>query len=212
LHTFHTNAVVKRVVDGDSLELRDGRRIRLLGVNAPEKGNCMHEEAKMRLAYLTEGYHVQLKDSVTDGYGRTLANVIVDEPFDRWMNYLYARFISRDPTYIPTAFVNRVLVEEGLAEYTSVPSQYSTVLKASFARAKSEKRGIYSPLCLQTEPVYPGCTIKGNSRNGKKTYFFPECGNYDQVDINTAFGDQWFCSVSEAESAGFSCSKTCIVN
>jgi endonuclease YncB( thermonuclease family) len=208
LYKNYQNSIVSRVVDGDSLELNDGRRIRLLGLDTPETGRCMYEQAKNRLTYLAKGYHVRLKDTVSDGYGRTLANVIIDETFDRWMNYLYHRFILRDE-FLPTAFVNRVLVEEGLALYTSQPSEYSAILKTSYNKAKLEKRGIFSSKCLQEKPEFPNCIIKGNIRNGKKTYFYPQCGNYNQVDINTAFGDAWFCTIIDAEKAGFYQSYTC---
>ena len=69
--------VVISVPDGDSLQLRDGRRVRLLGIDAPEKGRCMAEEAREQLSYLARGKHVRLKDRVTDDYGRVLANVFV---------------------------------------------------------------------------------------------------------------------------------------
>ncbi|MBS3094435.1 lamin tail domain-containing protein [Candidatus Pacearchaeota archaeon] len=39
-------AVVQRIVDGDTLELADGRHVRLLGINTPEKGEIYSSEAK----------------------------------------------------------------------------------------------------------------------------------------------------------------------
>jgi endonuclease YncB( thermonuclease family) len=36
---------VTNVVDGDPVDLSDGREIRVLGVDAPEKGQCGFEEA-----------------------------------------------------------------------------------------------------------------------------------------------------------------------
>ncbi len=51
LRLFDKNRAVK-VIDGDSLNLRDGTRIRLLGVDAPETGRCMSYRAKARLEQL----------------------------------------------------------------------------------------------------------------------------------------------------------------
>lgn len=41
----HEYVVVERVIDGDTLELDDGRKVRLLQVDAPEQGECGYERA-----------------------------------------------------------------------------------------------------------------------------------------------------------------------
>src|SRR3989338_6658164 len=65
---FNRNRVV-RVVDGDSFETKDGRRIRLLGVDAPESDNCMGPQAKEALEIMIEGKVVKLANQVKDDYG-----------------------------------------------------------------------------------------------------------------------------------------------
>ena len=40
------NAVVQRVIDGDTLVLEDQRKVRLKGINTPEKSTIYFEEAK----------------------------------------------------------------------------------------------------------------------------------------------------------------------
>jgi micrococcal nuclease len=201
--------VVVSVPDGDSINLADGRRVRLLGIDAPERGNCMADEARDLLSELSLGRHVRLKDTVKDSYGRILANVIVDEPPDRWLRYMKNRFIAKEEGYIPTAYVNRVLVAEGLARYEYIKSPYQKLLSESLAIARSEKLGIWSPTCRPTFPTDPDCWIKGNVRAGKKWYYLPQCQTYDQVLIDTAYGERWFCTVAEAESAGFVNAETC---
>src|SRR3990167_10534897 len=79
--------IVVSVPDGDSLQLKDGRRIRLLGIDAPEKGRCMADEARAKLAELTKGRHVRLKNVVTDDYGRQLATVIIED-WPAWIGYM----------------------------------------------------------------------------------------------------------------------------
>lgn len=76
---------VSRVVDGDTLRLVDGRRVRLVGINAPEmatKGRPIQayaEQAKRRLSALVAAndgkVSVQLGVDAKDRYGRTLAHV-----------------------------------------------------------------------------------------------------------------------------------------
>ena len=201
--------VVVRVSDGDTFTFSDGRRIRLLGVNAPELGKCLGEEAKQRLSQLVLGKHVRLKDVSHDDYGRILASVIVDyQPFDRWMAYLYHRFIRKD-YYKNLAMINQVMVEEGLGLYHNSGGQYTGVLRSASQVARTGKLGIFSELCTPTVSPIAGCSIKGNIRDGKKTYFLPTCGNYEDVIVSTSFGDEWICTESQAQTKGFTKSPTC---
>ncbi len=52
IQTIHEQSRVVRVVDGDSFDVSDGRRIRLLSVDAPEKNRCAHDAALQRLSEL----------------------------------------------------------------------------------------------------------------------------------------------------------------
>ena len=186
--------IVVRVSDGDTFTLFDGRRIRLLGVDAPETGRCMSNEAKTRLSQLVLGKHVRLKDmGYHDDYGRILASVIVDRLFDH--NNL--------------SMINRVMVEEGLGLYHNSGGQYTQVLSTVSQVARTRKLGIYSETCTPTTASAPGCTIKANIRDGKKTYFLPACGNYDDVIVSTSFGDEWLCTEQESKANGFTKSPTC---
>lgn len=177
---------VIRVIDGDSFDMVDGRRIRLLGIDAPERNYCYYQEARHRLSQLINNKKVRLTDLVTDDYGRILANV----------------FVSR-------TLVNQIMVEEGMAKFTYVTSPYYQQIKQASIRSKNGKKGIYSPLCQNTTPV-TDCQIKANiSSTGDKIYHLLACRDYGQTTINEAFGDQWFCSENEAIGAGFRKSKLC---
>jgi len=72
---------VRHVIDGDTFELTDGRRVRMLGIDAPEAGyygkpaeQCSTESTAW-LRDRIEGGHVQLRigDPEKDRYDRTLA-------------------------------------------------------------------------------------------------------------------------------------------
>jgi micrococcal nuclease len=75
---------VTRIVDGDTIELEDGRKIRYLLVDTPESTNgatdCYGQNAKQFNSDLVLNKTVQLSYDVecTDRYNRTLAYVIVD--------------------------------------------------------------------------------------------------------------------------------------
>ena len=74
---------IAHVVDGDTVELADGRRVRYLGINTPEHGQPLFEEATAANQRLTEGRTawIVLDTQPTDRYGRILAYVWVGEHF-----------------------------------------------------------------------------------------------------------------------------------
>ena len=83
---------VIRVIDGDTFELENGEKVRLLGINAPEKGQKCYFEAKKRLEELVLNKIVKLEGNKKDKYGRLLRYV--------WIN---------------STLVNLQLIKEGLA-------------------------------------------------------------------------------------------------
>jgi micrococcal nuclease len=82
-------AVVKNVIDGDTIELEDGRVIRYLGVNTPETVDlekpveCYGPEASQRNRELVGGKEVELMggSEELDKYGRHLKYVFADGIF-----------------------------------------------------------------------------------------------------------------------------------
>ena len=187
IDSIERNRVVS-VPDGDSLQLKDGRRVRLLGIDAPERGRCMADEARTKLVELAQGRHVRLKNVVTDSYGRMLANVIVKG----W----------------PLA---RALLVAGLARNrSSMSNPYNQVLRDAEEIAKSERLGVWSDTCRGLVSENADCTIKGNTRAGEKYYYLPDCRQYPQVLVDRAFGDSWFCTEEEAMKAGFTKSAMCV--
>lgn len=114
-----TKAIVARVIDGDTVELTTGERVRLLGMDADEMGGKCYEEARDRLKELIEGKEVILERDVTDKdrYGRLLRYIFVDD-----------------------TFVNVVLVREGLATvYTVKPdTKYLEQFERALLLAREE--------------------------------------------------------------------------
>lgn len=78
-----TGVRVVQVVDGDTIgvEIADGReRVRIIGINAPEQGECLADEATALLRDLVDGEEVDLVTdrSDRDRFGRLLRYVEVD--------------------------------------------------------------------------------------------------------------------------------------
>jgi len=182
------NKVIE-VLDGDSLNLAYGLRVRLSNLDTPELEFCGGKEAKERLEKLVLGKNVRLEIIGSDNMGRSLALI-----------------------YINDILVNEVLLKEGWARYDGSPNSEREKLKAAYDYAFTNHLGIFSPLCFSEEPPNSRCLIKGNvdrhDRN-TKTYHFPGCSGYPQVMVEKDLGEDWFCSEKEAEAAGFVKSKNC---
>lgn len=75
--------IVQKAVDGDTLRLRDGRSVRLVGIDAPEIDHRSHHHESMALESwrylrkLSDGKRLRLEldQSAQDSYGRILAYV-----------------------------------------------------------------------------------------------------------------------------------------
>jgi micrococcal nuclease len=70
---------VKKVIDGDTIVLADGRRVRYIGINTPERGEPFWKEARDYNDLKVGGQLVTLEWGKIreDHYGRTLAYVFV---------------------------------------------------------------------------------------------------------------------------------------
>lgn len=144
---------VKTVYDGDTVQLEDGRKIRLLGINTPEiqhkdkMAEAGGEEAKAWLVNKLQHARVRLEfdSEKTDKYGRTLAHLFSEQK----------------------EHINLSLVKAGLATISIYPPNllYVNELLAAEKKAEQDKLGIwqrpeYAPIPISnlTEAGHPGWT------------------------------------------------------
>lgn len=140
----YNDILVKRVIDGDTIQLENGQKVRLIGIDTPE----MHESSKLyrdsvktaqdvevikelgRIAYkftknLVEGNRVRLEfDAVNkDKYNRLLA-------------YVYLK----DGT-----FVNAEIIKQGFASLMTIPPnvRYAELFHELYKEARENKRGLW---------------------------------------------------------------------
>ncbi len=73
-------AVVTKVVDGDTVVAAGGDHVRLLGIDADEKGYPCYDAARLRLEELVLGKNVMLESDSEDAdqYGRKLRYIFLD--------------------------------------------------------------------------------------------------------------------------------------
>lgn len=210
--------LVTRVVDGDTIVIEGGKKVRYIGIDTPETVDprkpvqCFGKEASARNKELVLGKRVRLEKDITDAdkYGRLLRYVYVDDEF-----------------------VNLRLVEDGFAfSYTYPPDvKYQKKITKAQRQAREEKRGLWAACSGVTKlpasakisvnslssstmdvglETRPGCVIKGNiGSTGDKIYHLPGCGSYAKTSIDQARGERWFCSEQEAISVGWRKVKNC---
>lgn len=74
-------ATVTRVVDGDTVDVDTGDRIRFIGIDTPERGECGYTQSTANMRAMVEGKVVVLTPGAVDDvdrYGRLLRYVDVD--------------------------------------------------------------------------------------------------------------------------------------
>lgn len=136
-HCGPSTALVTRVIDGDTIELHDGHKVRYLMVDTPEitkgKNECGGQEAFETNRQLVENQEVSLSYSkeCTDRYGRLLAYVSVN---------------GRE--------LNSELVERGYACVLHIPPNGCSRLEEFLSLeegARDDEKGIWGSLC-ETAP------------------------------------------------------------
>lgn len=122
---------VLQVIDGDTVRLEDGRRVRYLGINSPEKGAPHAEEATRANNILVGGKTVRLESVGQDRHKRLLAYVFVGD-----------------------TFVNEELVRQGHAHFRpSIRKCYrQRLLKAQY-EARSAGLGLWAQVTGRTLAV-----------------------------------------------------------
>lgn len=129
-------AIVSRVIDGDTIELFGGQRVRYLGIDTPETRRRIGdrwmkdpepfgEEATEANRRLVEGRQVRLEYDVQprDRYGRLLAYV-----------------------YVGDEMINARLLEDGFAQPLTIPPnvKYTDEFRARAQQARAASRGLWA--------------------------------------------------------------------
>lgn len=197
------------VVDGDTVDIENEVRVRLLGIDAPENGECLYTESRAFLTELVGGKQVYLRKDISgsDRYGRLLRYLVIpaDNP-------------SEDEV-----LVQEVLVRSGYAQtLAEAPdNRYRDLLSSAQQEARIAERGMWGACEVvvaedelreqDSEPIDPSCVIKGNisEKGNGKLYFYPGCPNYNRVKVDTRKGEAYFCTEDEAVVAGFERSASC---
>lgn len=182
------SAVCTKVVDGDTIYLDNGKKVRFVGVNTPERGVEGYITSKnfVQKLCLNKEVGLDIDDSKhNDKYGRTLAVVIVDGKN-----------------------LNEMLLKEGLAEIMYMPpSEFypydwangNTPTSSHQTSSSSSDTGSSASHSSSDSGSYVG-----NANSGK--FHVPGCGSVGKMsEKNKVF----FSSRSEAINQGYVPCKRC---
>jgi micrococcal nuclease len=124
--------LVTRVIDGDTIELENGEKVRYIGINTPEihhpkkSVECFGKEAAKKNEELVLGKKVRLEKDVseTDKYKRLLRYVYLEDGI----------------------MVNRQLIQDGYACLDTFPPdvKFSVEFKTAMQEAREQKKGLWA--------------------------------------------------------------------
>ncbi len=127
--------LVTKVVDGDTIEVLGGRKVRLLGVDTPETVDprksvqCFGKEASNKTKELLNGKEVILQKDVseTDKYKRLLRFVFLP---------------LKDGNYL---FIDDYLIREGYGKVLTIPPdvKYADQFLEAQIQARESKKGLW---------------------------------------------------------------------
>lgn len=114
---FPDTTRVTSVTDGDTVQIANDLSVRLVGINAPERGQAGHKEAIQFLTYLSVGKQVTLEYDAyqDDKYGRILAYI--------WIPCVQELVRYCRSEHNNELLINEVMVKEGKAIHVIYPKR-----------------------------------------------------------------------------------------
>lgn len=137
--TVGEKVMVAAVIDGDTIELEGGQKVRLIGIDTPETVDprrpvgCFGKEASSKTKELLYKREIILEKDVTDA-----------DKYQRLLRYIYLPVENGQ-----MLFINDYLVREGFAKvYTFPPDvKYTKQLIEAERQARENKKGLWKK-CL----------------------------------------------------------------
>lgn len=192
------------VVSGDTLRV-NGQLFRLAGVEAPEKSqSCLRggnrrwrcgDAAIAALEKLARSKTVRCAPTAAaDLSGRVPATCTV-EGVD-----IAAELVRGGSVFSEATMFGGYASQEGEAKKAAI----------GLWNGESDRPAVYrAKLWDEAKKASPeGCPIKAVSAGGSKLYLLPWSGGYKKATVRTAKGERWFCSESDAASAGYRLDRT----
>lgn len=213
---------VTKVIDGDTLEIIESgvstRRIRLKGIDAPERNQAFAIESTRSLARLTNGKEVIIEWEKIDEHDRLVGRVLIEkrdiclEQIRAGMAWHFKRYqheqTARERELYDRSENEARSARKGLwADSKPLEPWVVRTGQRDFRPEISEKQpAIIQPPEPQpnTQAVAQTEVIRGNRRS--MIYHWPGCPNYDDIAMHNRVP---FASRAEAERAGYRAARNC---
>lgn len=137
---FPATDIITDATDGDTLILQSGIRLRLLGINSPERGQPYFEEAKNFTLSQTKGKKVRLEYELgyqNDKFGRILAYVWINNNDRSHANQTPGVGVAPAEQAPGVLLLNELLVREGLAQTSFYKDRRKLKYQDQFLQAES---------------------------------------------------------------------------
>jgi len=153
---------VIQVIDGDTIKIESGQKVRLIGIDTPETVDpnrpvgCYGQEASNFTKSRLEGKSVELEKDVSD-----------TDKYDRLLRYIW----------LDGVLFNETLVREGYAQVSTYPPdvKYQNKFLAAQAEARNQKKGLWSDTC---QPLVNNSVTQSNPSQPVKSIVKVNC-RYD---------------------------------
>ncbi len=206
---------VVKVIDGDTFDMVDGgritHRIRLQGIDAPERSQAFGNASTRSLTGMVSGKKVVVEWIKIDEYNRRVGKVLVDqqdvclEQIRSGMAWHFKRY-EYEQSDEERELYDRLEIEARAARKglwaDAAPIQPWAIRERQRRTSFPISEPTYSDQ-VQT-PVSQEGPIRGNRRSG--IYHWPGCPNYDDIAMHNRVP---FASRAEAEQAGFRAARNC---
>ena len=197
------SATVTGITDGDTIQVLRSRKeisVRLNGIDCPELGQDFSKRAKKFTSQHTYKKNVKIISKGTDKYGRTIADVVLEDG----------------------TLLNEKLVQAGLCWWYRKYAPNNKTLAYLEADAKLANIGVWSlpdPIApwdfrkgrrlttrqqIAKAAIPEKAKIIGNRRS--KVFHWPGCPSYHKVSVKNRV---YFSSSDEAKNAGFRAARNC---
>lgn len=207
---------VTSIVDGDTFKAKVGTKVetvRIIGIDTTETVDprkavqCFGKEASAQLKKLLNGKTVTLIANPAedrDIYKRLLRYVEIDDK-DIGASMIADGYAHSYKQYPHPRLDAYNALEKTAREGNKGLWGSCNASSASSKAAKKSGKTVSSAASSKTT-----CIIKGNiSTTREKIYHVKGCKNYESTQIDTAAGERWFCSESDAKAAGWRKAGNC---
>lgn len=141
---LYNSVLVTKVIDGDTIKIETGKKVRLIGIDCPETYYSKKQELQAKRTHNSLETIQRIGEEAKQYAEKLLENKKVRLEFDTERYDKYERLLAY--VYLEDGtFVNARILEMGLAQTLTIPPnmKYRGMFGEAEARAKIDKKGLW---------------------------------------------------------------------